>query len=87
MIPCGQGMSLIPKIEGYEVTPPVGAMLPPAHVQIAPYLLPYLYGTVVVFNPQLPGTSLKKNHARRGQWRLHYISHHVQACFPTVPKD
>ena len=31
------------------------------------------------------GTSLMKNHFTKGEWRLHYVSHLVQACLPMTP--
>ena len=42
MIPCGKVMPFMAKTPGYEVPLPIGAMLPLAHVRMAPYLVPYL---------------------------------------------
>ena len=54
MIPCGQVMPFIPRTLGYEVPLPIAAMLPMAHVRMAPCLPQYLQGSVAVFHPQLP---------------------------------
>ena len=42
MIPCGKVMPFMAKTPGYEVPLPIGAMLPLAHVRMAPYPVPYL---------------------------------------------
>ena len=38
-----------------------------------------------IYTTATPGTSLRKKHAKRGEWRLHYVSHLVQARLPTAP--
>ena len=81
-------MPFIPKTPGYEVPLPIGAMLPLAHVRMAPYFTAIFVGhRSHIYTAATAGISLRKNNAKRGEWHLHYASYLVQARLPMAPVE